>query len=353
MSIFLSFFLLHFLIFFCLLFKNHFSKVINEQLFFMKTLILFGSFFGFLFLDNSGFYYMFEISKIGGHIFMAFQNVCLTDLSFLVSEFLWDKNKSKRSSFYEILMFFGFMFCLFLIGVSIFINFMNFWINDCFFNKLVIIINICMVILLIFISFFRLDKRVHFFAGGFIALMVSLNIGTSMRSYFDEDCNPFFKQKDQNSFFISIYPNLMINLFIAFLTIFFSAISSDTSQTLQISHLNYIKLQETSNLDLSRSLDDNIDLESITIGLHREFNNSIYSYETNYFIKYHFSILILLMYLTTLFIDWGKINVENGKIESIILGDKRTFYWKMFGNGVLIMLYFWIMVFTRCCRKRL
>lgn len=348
----LSLTVLHALILVFVAFRNTVSRVANEELFIVKFGLLVGGTIGLLYVPNDRLTIVVSLARYPGLLYLLYQNICLMDFGFFISEMLWIRTQRRRSSFFAVLMCFAFSFCLLLLLFSALINWSNFWRETCDFDIPALVGSWVVSALLVLAGFLKIDDKSHFLTGSFVGLLFSLNVGSALGSYWTVGCNPFDGGQDSNRFFLSGIFRLSVNLLFAFVAAVYSAFASETSIALDEAHLVYFRTNEHSLLDVSRSIDDTLDENAIRFVVKSEFQDSGDKYKSTYFARFHLSVLLFLFYLVCLFFEFGTIDVdEKNRWKGVVVGNQLSFYGKTFATGVMLALYFWVVLARKMKRR--
>lgn len=338
----------HLILFMFMLLGNRASRVVNEELFAFKILAIIGGVVGLCFVPNRYLSLVPLLAQYPAVLYLIYQNICLLDMGFRLSDFFWVKNIRKRTSFYAVWMCFFFVFCVFVAVVSQLINWLIFWISGCKWNKWTLISSSVTAGVLILVGFVPIRERVHFITGAWMAMLFAINTGSTLASTYETDCNPLDRPYDANAFFSENRLRLIIDLGLAFVSMSYSSFTSTTSQVLTDAHLSYMKAMESSSLDISRSLDEGLDEEKIKVGLRLEFQRSTFKYTSGYFTKFHSTALLFTTYLLCLFFEWGEIEVYREELwGGVLLGSPVAFYAKGFAGVVMVLFYLWVTILPR------
>lgn len=344
---------LHALILLLVVWRNSVARVANEELFLLKLALVAGGTFGLLNVSNDRLAAVVSAARYPGLLYLLYQNICLLDFGFFLSELLWRRTQRRRSSFFAVLMCFAFAFCLLLLLFSALMNWANFWRETCDLNVPTLVGSWAVSGLLVLAGFLKVDDQSHFLTGAFVALLFSLNTGSALGSYWTAGCNPFDGGQDANRFFANGVFRLTANLFFAFIAAVYSAFASETSAALDEAHLVYFRTNEHSLLDVSRSIDDTLDENAIRFVVKSEFQDSNDKYRSTYFARFHLSVLLFVLYLTCLFFEFGTVDTdEKERWKGVVVGNKLSFYGKAFGTVVALVLYLWVVLVRKVKRGK-
>lgn len=349
MRVLISFSVLHLILALFMLLRNRASKIMNEELFFFKLVLLAGSVVGLMFVPNRYLSLIPMLARYPALLYLVYQNICLLDLGFKGSEYLWTKNLRRRnSSFFAMSMCIAFFCFVFLAAVSTFLNWFYFFQSDCGWNIATLASSTLVSLLIILFGFLGSKKHTHFATGAWIAFVFSLLTGSLLTSTFQSGCNPYDRKGDANYFFFQNSLRLIVDLGIGFLAVCFASLSTETSQALSDANLVYIRSHDTNSLDLSKSLDETFDEEAIRVSLRMQFNDSKIIYFSDSFLTFHLIVFLFSSYLLCAFFQWGSLDVFRDEIwGGTVLASQEAFFAKAFSGVVLIFLYVWVVIVQR------
>jgi hypothetical protein len=145
--------------------------------------------------------------------------------------------------------------------------------------------------------------------------------------------------------------HIFLNLFFGFLAVTSSALTNGTSQTFQDSGLKY-KEADSSQNDLERSHNSEIDDQNIKKYLNREYRRSTIFYKTNYYVIFHFLMMMFSTYLVMIFFDWKTLNLDFDKWVELVSSNSSGFAVKTFNACSIAVVYIWTLLAPALFRDR-
>lgn len=335
----LSLVILHFLIFLCILPKNRFSVFVNERFFFFKFIMIMVLTFGFLFVDNYYLVFVVKSSTYLSLVFLIIQSVSLIDFGYKWAE-NWNRKYEEGSKLFLFLTIFMTLLLFALTILVTIFNFQNFWISECLYNMVILIINVIIILTIFIIVLFTFDTFSTFLTTMFITLILTFMNGYSLSSINSQTCN---NPASKNNFFIyDTLFHITTNILLAFLSGFFISTSKSTSKKFQQVNLKYLRSNSNSN-SLSRSIFQDQDEEMIQYEMQVKFLNTVY-YKNQYYLLFHVYCMFFAVYLIMVFFDWREFDLENGKWVQLVKSNTSGFVVKSFNWGVFGVIYFWTLV---------
>jgi Serine incorporator (Serinc) len=323
--------------------RDKFAKVINEQGFLVKFSIVIGVTIGLLFVNNSYLSVYVQFSTFVSLIFLVYQSIALIDFGYIWSE-TWVEKYSNGATFYGILLILASMLLLTTNIAALFVNFTNFWLEGCYYNKLNLSFNVLFIIAVLVLVILKTKESSSVMTALFVCTIFTYNNGLSLSSYWVDTCNPFSKATDHQSFMYEAIFHVFINLFFGFLAVTSSSMTNGTSTSFQESGLKYKEPETGEESELERSINSVVDDRNIKDYLKREYRRSLIAYQTNYFLKFHFLMMIFSIYLVMIFFDWRKLNLDHDKWTELTSSNSSGFAVKTFNAGCIAFVYIWTLI---------
>jgi thiol:disulfide interchange protein len=196
---------------------------------------------------------------------------------------------------------------LILLGCNIWLlveHFKTFWIADCVYNKVNLIISIIIIILLVALVLIKLNQESSVLTVFIITLIFNYMNGTSLSSI-PGKCNPLHnKSIDKNNFLYSSWVHIIINTTLASIAITYRSLNKRSSKEVS----SAMKTQQNNSDDYQGSDDgDSVDSNDKMVEIDKSedpFNNQterqISNAQFNKFIWFHLAMMLYCFYLGNL-----------------------------------------------------
>jgi hypothetical protein len=318
--------------------KQESGKAINEQGFFVKFLFVLGSTFGLLNVSNKVLQVYIPFAEFTSLAFLVYQSIALIDFGYSWNE-AWTDRYSKGQVTYGMLLICA-AFLLFGINLAIlFINFYNFWLPECTYNKINLVLNSIFVVGIFTFELVKKGDSKSVLACLFVGTLLSYNNGLSLDSYWTDTCNPFVTVSDHRGFVNDSIFHVIINLIFAFVAITYASFSGNTSTSFQNTGLQYKEAEVEDQSELERSLNSVIDERNIKEYLTREYRPSFVSYNSNYYSTFHLIMIAFSVYLVMVFFDWKSADYEKGQLAKLRPDNVAAFFLKTFNSVCIVCVY--------------
>lgn len=298
---------------------------------------------GLLFVDNYHLRTYVEVSTYLSLIFLVYQSIALVDFGYVWNE-VWVQKYSDGTTFYGILLVLTSLLLLATNIAALFVNFYNFWLPGCYYNKVNLLLNVAFIFIVIVLVLLKTHENSSVLTALFVGTVFTYYNGLSMSSYWDDSCNPFSKSKENHSFMYEAIFYVFLNLFFGFLAVTSSTMTNGTSSSFQESGLKYKEPETLAESEIERSLDGPADDRNIKDYIQREYRRTITDYKTNYYVTFHFLMMIFSVYLVMIFFDWKTLNLDYDKWVELLSSSPSGFAVKTFNSFCIAGIYIWTLV---------
>lgn len=176
----------HSIILLCLLCRNDFSRIMNEQCWASKVLVVIGAFVGSMFIKNEFFEVYSTIAKVFSIFFLLFQIIMIIDLCYLWNE-SWVGNYDRGQDVYAWLLI---IFTLALyIGVIVTTVFLYKWFAGCGIGTMAITANVILMLIATGLPFTGLNPNGSIFASSAVCAYTTYFTYAGLSNMIDT-CNP-------------------------------------------------------------------------------------------------------------------------------------------------------------------
>lgn len=326
----------HLIICILLFTRDSFAKIVNEKCFLAKIFFIFLIIIFLLFVDNSYLIYYVKISSFISVIFLIYQSIILIDFGYIWNE-TWVEKYQNGTTFYGILLI---IFSILLAGATIgmvYVNFNNFWLENCWYNKINLILNIIIIIVIVILVLLKLNNNSSILTAFLITLIFSYLNGISMSSLNDRKCNPFqAKDTKYQEFVYGFCFYLSINLLLGYITATFVSVSEKSSDIVRNANLIAVHRVHTD--------ENNTSTISEEMGLKESETSTLPLYQTNNFILFHLMMVFLSIYLVMIFFDWKQLNLDFDSWKEITNNSSSGFWIKTLNSFLFLGIYIWTLV---------
>lgn len=341
---------MHLLIMLCLFTRDSFAKFINENCFCLKFLFVLGVTIGLFFVHNDYLLFVVEAAGYISILFLVYQSIGLIDFGYSWNE-VWVEKFSEGTTFYGVLLL-GTSILLFILNCySLITNFITFWIDNCTYNKVNLIVNAVIIVLLITLVLVKYNESSSVMTAFFISVIFTYYNGISLASISNDKCNPFVASEADKSILYDSVAHIFINLALGFLSMTYSSLTDGVSKNLREArlHYNYNNQEESIN---SRSLNETFDEENIRNKIRGEFSSSRIIYKSNEYIVFHGLMALFSLYLIVIFFDWRQLNLDFDSWTQLIATNLSGFFVKTIVSIILLVLYIWTLIAPAVCPNR-
>lgn len=285
-------------------------------------------------------------------LFLLYQSIALIDFGYMWNEKWVDKYDMGVKIYGIFLVCFSFAL-LILATACLAVNFRNFWIGGCIYNKINLLGNIFVILILTFLVYIKLNHHGSLLTAMFISLIYTYYSGISLSSYSNETCNPFASADTKRSYLYDSIVHIIVNLFVGFLSIYYSSTAKQTSKNFKEAHISYNHANNTTDASLSsRSLIEELDVEHIRSHIRKEFRTSAVMYQGNEYLLFHGLLGLFAIYLVMIFFDWRTLNLGSDPWTQLIAPSTSSFLIKTFNSVVFLLLYIWTLVAPSLYKER-
>ena len=336
----------------CLLTRNNFARFVNERCIVLKFILALTLTFALLFVPNDYLIFYVKIASFISLLFLLYQSIALIDFGYIWNE-KWVENYDLGSNFHGIMLICSSAILLILSVICIGFNFSNFWISGCIYNKINILANIIIISLLLFLVYIRINQNCSVLTALFVSLVFTYYNGISLSSFSDTKCNPFASTHSEKNYLYDSMAHIVVNLSLAFLSIFYCSTADQTSKNFKEAHISYNHANNTTDATISnRSLIEELDEEQIRSHIHREFRTSTIMYKGNEYIIFHGLMALFSIYLVMLFFDWRTLNLDSGSWTQLVAPSTSSFLIKTFTSIAFLLFYVWTLIAPRFYKER-
>ena len=328
----------------CCLERGGFAKAVNEQCFMLKFLLVCGMVAGLLFVPNYYLRYFVEASAYASLLFVVYQSIALVDFGYMWNE-AWVRRHEEGRNFYGVMLVLASLVMLAAVSLTLASNFRDFWRPGCSYNKLSLIANVAVIVLLLALVLLKYNQSSSVLTALFIALLVTYEHGLALSSFWVEDCNPYADASTRHTFLKSATMHIFVNLLRGILAVVVVSIGHSSSENFVKAGLHY---RQQSVMDDARSLsvsnNQDADDENIKSFLQKEFRPSFVKYRSNYFVLFHAVMMAFAIYLVMIFFDWRRVNIDLDNWTDLVSANPSGFAIKTFNSLLLIVLYIWTLL---------
>lgn len=326
---------LHLVIMVCLFTRDSFAKFVNEQCFLAKFLAVTGLTLVLMFVDNSHLRIYVQIAGIVSVIFLLYQSISLIDFGYNWND-TWVDKYTDGTTFYGILLILGSIGLFSLNAYLIHLNFSTFWISGCALNKGSLMLNILIIIAIVALVLLKYNENSSILTAFFISLLYTYYNGSALASYDSTKCNPFITESSNKFIYGSLY-HILVNLLLAFITCVYTSVSDKTSEKFKQAGVIYKHDSDES--------DDTIEkLEVVNTADREQTEDTLEIYKTNEYVVFHLVMVMFSIYLTMIFFDWKKLDINLNRWGELLTANTAAFWIKMLNNVVFIGIYVWTLI---------
>lgn len=320
----------------CLFTRDTFAKFINEQCFFVKFLIVTGFTILLLFVDNNYLVTYVQIAGIVSIIFLLYQSITLVDFGYSWND-TWVDKYDQGTTFYGILLIIVSIGLCVGTGYIGYMNFDNFWVPGCNMNKTSLVLNVMFILTIVTLVLLKYNENSSILTAFFVSLIFTYYTGSALSSYGSTDCNPFATSVPDSFIYGSAY-HILFNLLLAFITCVYTSVSDTTSDNFKQAGIVY-KQDHDDTADSTKNLN-----EINTNGGNHNANDDVTIYKTNEYVIFHLVMIMFSIYLTMIFFDWRKLNIDSNKWADLLATNTTAFSLKMINSIVFVCIYVWTLV---------
>lgn len=313
------------------------AKFINEQLFFIKILMVMGITVLLLFVDNKYLTIYVTIAGLVSILFLLYQSITLIDFAYNWND-LWIDKYDNGTTFYGVLLVIGSISLAGATGYLLQLNLKTFWISGCHMNQANLILNLALVLILIVLVLVKFNENSSVLTALFISLIFTYYNGSALSSYDSSECNPFADATSTTLIYSSTY-HIIINLILAYITCLYTSVNDNTSENFKQAGIVY-----KYDGDETNEAEKQLTTVNTAAGIQDSHNNDLSIYKTNEFIIFHLVMIIFSIYLTMIFFDWRKLELNSDSWSNLLSANTTAFSLKMINNILFVALYTWTLI---------
>ena len=278
------------------------------------------------------------MATYSGVFFLIYQNITLIDFAYVWNE-KWLKKYEDGTVFYGILLILASIGLLCLTVISMLFNIGKFWIEGCGYYKTNLIFEVIIILGLLVLTLTQLYRSSSVMTTLFVCLVYSYFNGYSLDSFYDKSCNPN-KELKQNIYYSVIH--ICANVGAGFLTILCLSFDFESSDKISGAGLGY-KLVGAEQADTQPML---VQADE------GDFSKIDPVYQGNYYVWFHFIMIIFSMYIVMIFFDWRELNIEVEEWSELLSPSPSAFFIKTICNFSFVLLYTWTLIAPAILKDR-
>ena len=356
----------HALIFLALLCKNDFSRIINEQCWASKVLLLIGSFVGSMFIENSFFTAYSTLAKAFSIVFLLFQIVMIIDICYLWNE-RWVGNYDQGQNCYAYLLI-----CLTVVlyvGTIVFNVMLYKWFSGCGAGSLAITTNIVLIVIATILPLTKINPNGSIFTSSTVSAYTTYLTYAGLSNIAD-NCNPV-RFSSSGAILFLVTGSLLVLISLLYVTFGDSQTSSGNVQVasntdiakgvLEDSKENEREYEEDKE-DMENSARRNENRQRPNNSSHNQDYTNIRQEDqirgklsdytrSNGYIYFHLIMIATGFYMSMLLTNWGSAAV-NGRTFSFDAKNDESEWFMISTSWFTNLLYIWTIIAPYFCASR-
>lgn len=305
-----------------------------------------------MFLKNNLLTFYVKSTAFVSLLFLLYQSIVLIDFAYFWNE-KWVDNYDMNFKIYGVYLAAGAIVLFLLASACLIFNFYIFWISGCIYNKINLISNAIVIILLTVLVVLKFNDNSSILTSMFISLIFTYYNSSSLSSIPNDTCNPFTLVDNKSSYIYNTLAHVLVNLTLGFCSVYYSSTAKHTSKNFREAHISYNHANNTTDASLSsRSLIEELDVEAIRDHIQKEFKTSTAVYKSNEFILFHGISSLFSIYLVMIFLDWRGLNPVNNQWVQLTAPNLASFLLKTFNSIMFLLLYVWTVIAPKIYRDR-
>lgn len=317
--------------------RDRFAKVINEQGFFIKFWTVAILIYYLNGLDKE---VMLNYVKFANAIsvpFVLYQNIALVDFAYSINEKLVNRYY-ERSRFYGVLIVLITVLMLAL-NVGVFMTILElFWLPECAYNRTNLAINAGYLVVIPLLVLLKTRESSSMLTSAIICIVFTYYNGLSLFAYSENNCPGFVIETNGFRFVFGPTIRILLKLAICFVTIDYSLPNDVLEQFTQAEAFYAEHSWKTSSNRKYQSLSD------VNSYKHQPKRPSLRQgliYHTNYFLRFHFLMMIFAIHFVTLFNDWKIPDYQQTTWDELFSASVYGFAIKTVVTALLGSIYLW------------
>ena len=327
----------HFFILIFVLMRNGCSKVMNEEVWPFKILLVLCLFIALFFLNNTFFETYSTIAMIASLFFLIFQIVMIIDLFYLWGE-NWVSKYDNGSNFY--------MYALIIVTLAIYAGVIYWvvksynWFGGCGIGTLANTVNLVFIILDALIIFAGLNPNGSLLTTGAVSGYSTYLIWSGL-SHMEDSCNPLLSE-DFTTVFHMVFGLVVIVAALIYVSV---GSSERTSGQVAPGGVDIAKGLLADKVPMAQEMDYE---EGIIMRLK---NHELQVYQENSFIYFHIIMILAACYIAMLLSNWGS-PVIGGQEFFQFQASQMSMWIKVGVAWTTMALYTWTLIAPRICPDR-
>ena len=331
----LALFLMHFLLMLCMFARDGFAKAVNEAPPAVKALFVAGMTLAMFLLPNRYLKLYLEASRYVSVIFLLFQSISLVDFGYAWNE-LWVEKFEGGTPFYGVMLVITSLALLAATVLLNVLNFQTFWLPDCGYNKLSLILVVFLISVMIGLVLLKYNEQSSVMTCLFLASLLTYFNGLALSS-FPGTCNPYSSPKNKAEFIHSSIFHIIANIVLAFIVVLRSSLGSQSSDSFTSRNVT-LQPAEEAQAEESHA----VPREEIYTLANQD--KALEPYKGNRYVTFHLFMCFFSVYLVMIFFDWRVTNIELDNWSELIAQNTSGFFVKTINFWVLAIVYLWTLI---------
>lgn len=332
---------LHLLIGLSCLTRDKFAKVVNEQLWGLKLLVVVGGFIGTLFISNDSFFIPYaKITLYLSGLFLFAQAVSLIDAFYLWAD-LWAEKFDNGNKCYGCLLITCSLGMYLGAGYFIYSLFKDYWIPGCGWNIFWIIVMIVTAVVFIVLIVLKFHPNGSIITSGAITIFGIYLFWAAFITDPRTECNPSYSSKT------NMVIQILASMGFGFACTVYWAVTYQGSKAYDQSKLPSLGAnegdeeveKETEQIQKEQDGDD-----SATNLVKVEDTTQFVEYENNSYLKFHAFMMLFAFYICAVFTNWGHASISDTTWNYEDSQSSGPYYIKIAIGIFTYSLYLWTVV---------
>jgi len=317
--------------------RGRFAKVVNEQGFFIK---FWGVVYLIYVLDGADKALMQAYVKFANAIsvpFVLYQNIALIDFAYSINENLMNRYYKGRRIYAVLIVLIT--FAMLAVNIGVYMTILElFWLPECNYNLISLAINGGYLVLIPLLVLWRTRESGSMLTSAIVCLVFTYYNGLSLFAYSENNCLSFVIETNGLSFVFGPIIRILLKSAICFVTIDYSL----PNQMLDDCNWIESRYAENSRWASGSSRYDSLNSSSKSKSHSKgSASRECLIYQTNYFRRFHFLMIIFAIHFTTLFNDWKIPDFQQTSWSEIFSASVYGFAVKAAVAVFLGLLYLW------------
>ena len=138
--------------------------------------------------------------------------------------------------------------------------------------------------------------------------------------------------------------HVCLNLLLGFVAVTSSTMTNGTSNSFQDAGLKYKEPETQAENSMEESLEAPAQNQNVKDYVQRENARSLADYKSNYYVTFHFLMMIFSVYLVMIFFDWKALNLDFDQWIELLSSSPSGFAVKTFNAFFIAAIYIWTLV---------